>query len=134
MRRLHRLAAAGLIAVSAAATAQGPRLAILQTILPGNWQLREIGSAATPRALCVRDTALLLQMRHGASQCARFVVSDGTRSATIHYTCPGLGHGRTTITLESPTALRLQTQGIADGAPFDYDYEARRLGDCGDAR
>ena len=51
-------------------------------------------------------------------------------NATIHYTCPGSGHGRTTILVETPRLFHLQSQGIAGGAPFDFDYEVRRVGAC----
>ena len=51
-------------------------------------------------------------------------------SATIRYTCPGRGHGLTTITVESGTVVRLQTQGLFHGAPFDLDYEGRWQGRC----
>ena len=134
--RALRLALAGLLAATTASllAAPGDRLAILDLIPDGNWQLREIGSTAAPRAICVRDPGMLLQVGHGASQCARFTVETGARTATIHYTCPGAGHGRTTIRVESAGLVRLQTQGIAQGNPFDYDYEARRTGACSAAR
>lgn len=134
MRRFHRLAIAGLIAVSAAATGQGPRLAVLDAVLPGSWQLHEIGGPGQDRTICVRDPGLLLQIRHGTTACSRYVVAETPRSATINYTCPGMGNGRTTITVENGSLARIQTQGIAGGAPFDHDYEARRLSACGDAR
>lgn len=134
MRRFTRLAAAGLLAVSVAATAQGPRLAALGAILPGSWQLREAGTDGASRTICVRDADALLQVRHGGSACARFTLDDGPRQATIRYTCPGQGNGRTTITVDNGSQLRIQTQGIAGGAPFDLDYEARRVGACGDLR
>lgn len=131
MLRFARLVAAGLISASAVATAQGPRLLVLDRLLPGNWTLHEIGSAAPGRALCVSDPGLLLQIHHGATtECPRFVVSAGPRSATIDYTCPGAGHGRTTLIAESPSLVRIQTQGLAGGSPFDMDYEARRSGAC----
>ncbi|UVO51848.1 hypothetical protein M0208_15505 [Sphingomonas sp. SUN019] len=134
MRRyLQRLAVAGLIAVSATAPAQAPRVAALDLVAPGAWSLHEIGSTGAPLALCVREATALLQVRHGASQCSRFVVDQGPRRATVHYTCPGLGYGRTTLSVEDEGVIRLQTQGILRGAPFDFDYEARRTGTCSPA-
>lgn len=130
MRRYVRLVAAGLIAVSAAATGQGTRPAVLDRLLPGSWTLHEAGSDGPDRSICVSDPGLLLQIHHGAMACARFTVSEGPRTATIHYTCPGQGHGRTTITADGTSTIRIQTQGIAAGAPFDVDYEARRGGPC----
>jgi hypothetical protein len=44
-------------------------------------------------------------------------------------TVPG-NHGRTTFKISPPRAYNLDTQGIVSGAPFDYHYEARRIGAC----
>lgn len=131
MLRFTRLVAAGLIAASSIVAAQEPRLEVLDRLLPGNWTLHEIGSAAPGRSMCISDTSLLLQIHHDASTvCTRFVASAGPRSATIDYTCPGAGHGRTTLNAQSPILVRIQTQGLAGGSPFDMDYEARRGGAC----
>ena len=133
-RRSGRGAVFGLVlvgAVAAAAPARAPQLAVLTRIEPGQWQLKEPGATSVARTLCVSDPAVLLQLGHGGAQCSRFVIADAPDSATVHYTCPGAGHGRTTIALETPRLLRVQTQGIASGAPFDMDYEGRRIGDCG---
>ena len=121
-------AAFALLACSVAGAAQAPRLAALSAITPGQWQLTETGGAA--RSICVPDPLMLLQIEHGAAQCSRFVIADDRRSATVHYTCPGSGHGRTTISVVDGDQFHLQTQGIHDGAPFDTDYEARRIGAC----
>jgi hypothetical protein len=129
-RHLPRLAIAGLIVVSVGAPAQAPRVPVLDLVAPGNWSLHENGSTDAPRAICVRDAGMLLQVRHGASQCSRFVVDQAPRRTTVHYTCPGLGYGRTTFAVEDEGVIRLQTQGILRGAPFDFDYEARRTGSC----
>lgn len=130
MRRLVRLAAAGLIAVSASVAAQAPRPALLQKVLPGNWTLHEIGTSSGNRAVCVKEPGMLLQLHHANASCARLVVAETARDATVQYTCTGQGHGRTKITVETPSLIRIQTQGLAHGAPFDMDYEARRAGSC----
>lgn len=122
---------AGLVfAVAASAPAQGPSLAALNAIEPGQWQLREI-DGDEKKSLCVADPRLLIQLHHLRAQCSRFVVEDLPKSATVHYTCPGAGHGRTVISVESGHLIKLRTQGIADGAPFDVNYEGRRTGSCG---
>ena len=133
-RRSGRGAVFGLVLVgslAAAAPAHAPQLAVLTRIEPGQWQLKEPGVSTVTRTLCVSDPAVLLQLGHSGAQCSRFVIVDAPDSATVHYTCPGAGHGRTTIAIETPRLLRLQTQGIASGAPFDMDYEGRWIGDCG---
>jgi hypothetical protein len=133
VQRIARRALAGLLFAAGfgtAAPARAPQLAVLTRIETGQWQLREAGSTAPARSLCVSDPAILLQVGHIGAQCSRFVIADAADSATVHYTCPGAGHGRTALTLETPRLLHLQTQGIAGGAPFDMDYEARRIGAC----
>lgn len=117
-----------LAAAGAAGAAQAPRLAALAAIQPGQWQLAEPGG--TVRTMCVADPRALLQIEHGAAQCSRFVIADDRRAATVHYTCPGSGHGRSTISVVDGGQFHLQTQGIHNGAPFDIDYEARRTGPC----
>lgn len=121
------IAGAGL---AAAAPARAPHLAVLSRIEPGQWQLKEPGAASVARSLCVADPAILLQLGHAGAQCTRLVIADAPDSLIVHYDCPGTGHGRTTIAVETPHLLHLQTQGIASGAPFDMNYELRRTGDC----
>ncbi len=125
MRRRWTVAAA-LVALSGVAAA--PRLAVLAAVEPGQWQLREAGG--TTRLVCADEPVQLLQVAHPGAACGRFVVEDAANTLTVHYTCPRAGHGRTTLTRETQRLLRIQTSGIADGAPFEFDYEARRLGAC----
>lgn len=124
-----RPAMAGILfLLSAAAGAQG--LTILNAVTPGEWQLHEVGTTGAARSLCVSDPALLLQLQHGSSACTRAVLTDGPKSATVRYTCRGLGNGLTTLSIESSSLIRVHTQGIIRGAPFDVDYEGRRQGPC----
>lgn len=110
--------------------AEAPQASVLATIEPGQWQLHDTDDRSR-RNLCVRDPRVLLQLGHpDTAQCSRFIVSQGPRELTVHYTCPGAGHGRTTIGLVTPRSITLDTQGIAGGLPFQHDYAARRVGDC----
>jgi hypothetical protein len=132
-RHPGRAALFGLLLIgglTAAAPARAPQLAVLTRIESGQWQLKEPGATAIARSLCITEPAVLLQLGHSGAQCSRFVIADTPDTATVHYTCPGAGHGRTTISMETPRLLRIQTQGIAGGAPFDLDYEGRRIGAC----
>lgn len=126
------LVGAGLSA--GAAYAAGPvastAAAVLGDIEPGQWQLREAGSTAPPKLICVSNADRLIQLEHPGLACARILLNDQPRTATISYTCPGAGHGRTMIRLETRNSFHLETQGIASGAPFDMAFEARRLGPC----
>ncbi len=40
------------------------------------------------------------------------------------------GSGRTTIRVETPRLVQIETQGIADQSPFAFSAEARRIGTC----
>jgi hypothetical protein len=132
VRRL-RPALAGAVFLSAIATsaapAAAPGLAAIGAIEAGQWQLRETGNGKT-RSLCVSDAQVLLQIHHSGAQCSRFVIENSASVATIHYTCPGQGHGRTTISVETPRLIRVDTQGVAQGAPFAVEMEGRRTGAC----
>ena len=117
--------------IGTTARADAPQASVLATIEPGRWELRDTESDAA-RSLCVRDARTLLQLGHpGATQCSRFVVAQSPRELTVHYTCPGSGHGRTTIGLVTPRSIKLETQGVANGLPFQQNYAARRTGACG---
>lgn len=124
-----RIAAAVTVAMLSAAAAQAPGFVALTNVERGQWQLREIGGGGA-RAVCVSDPAVFFQMRGRGGSCSRFVIENGATSATVHYTCPGTGHGRTTISVSTPRMLRIDSQGIDAGAPFAIEVEARRVGAC----
>lgn len=123
---LAGLSAAGLLAPAAA---QGPSLAMLGTLEPGQWEVRNRESGEV-RRVCLRSGQELIQLRHGAAACSRFVVEDGASAVTVQYTCRGNGYGRTSIRRETATLAQIDSQGIADGLPFEFSAEARRVGAC----
>jgi hypothetical protein len=110
--------------------AQAPTIAALQMIQPGQWALRSRSDPAQSRSLCLGDPALLFQIRHGGAACTRFVVTNDPRGATVQYRCPGAGNGRTTIKVETPRLIQIDSQGIANNEPFMIEYEGRRVGEC----
>jgi hypothetical protein len=95
----------------------------------GQWQLKSIDGSL--RKLCVGNPAALIQIVHGNTQCEHFVMENSQRSATVRYTCPSHGHGRTTISVDTPRVINISTQGVANGAPFSEQFEGRRIGTCG---
>jgi len=133
LRRLVRPAAAGvlfLILVAGAPAQHNPAiLTALKGIEQGQWQLKEADGGGV-QTLCIANPASLLQIRHGNAQCSHFVVENSAQVATIHYTCPGRGYGRTTVSVETPRLVRVDTQGVLDGAPFSDELEGRRTGAC----
>ena len=117
----------------AAAPARAPSILALAQLEPGQWQLIEQASDAPSRMtkrVCLGDASALLQVQHPGAACSRYVIANEAKSATVHYTCPGAGHGRTTVRVETPRLIRIDTQGIADNAPFEFVLEGRRIGAC----
>ena len=122
-------AAAAVVLASAPLEAQGPELAMLDSLTRGAWNLR-IRDDGSQRRICVRDGREFIQLRHRQAGCTRFVVQDGTDEVIVQYTCRGNGYGRTSIRREGNTLVQIQTQGIEGGTPFSFSGEARHSGDC----
>lgn len=118
------------LAGATAVPAQAPSLAMLDRLEKGSWQLRERGKDAVLQTICVGDARRMIQIQHPRATCSRYVIEDTPNSVTVHYTCPGAGHGRTTIRSETNRLVQIDTQGIAEGKPFSQAIEARRTGGC----
>ena len=133
MRRFHRIkpiltGAAAIFLLATPSVAQAP--AAIAGVQSGNWELRDLGRSGSRSQICVRNPARLLQIRHPGQNCPRRVLSEDGRSVTVRYECSGSGWGRTSVTVETPRLVRIQTQGIDGGSPFNASYEARRTGAC----
>ena len=72
----------------------------------------------------------VLQLRHPEGGCSQFVIEDAASKVTVQYTCPNNGFGRTNIRRETNSLVQIESQGIADGLPFQFTAEARRTGRC----
>ncbi len=116
---------------SPALTQERDQLNALARLEPGLWQIREVGQRAAPQSICVADHDMLTQVQHRGAPCSRLVIANEPRSATVHYTCPAHGFGRTSVRVETSRLAKIDTQGIFDNAPFAYRAEARRVGTCG---
>ena len=124
------LLGASALAGATAVPAQAPSLAMLDGLEKGSWQLRERGSDTVLQTVCVGDARRMIQIQHPRANCSRYIIEDTPKSVTVHYTCPGAGHGRTSIRSETNRLVQIDTQGIADGKPFSQSIEARRTGGC----
>lgn len=114
-----------------AATVDGNALAMLGRIEPGRWELRVRESrGAVPQILCLPNGSRLIQLRHAGLACDSTVIDDRVSDVTVQYTCHGRGYGRTHIHRENGRLVQVETQGIAEGFPFDLSIEGRRIGDC----
>jgi hypothetical protein len=127
--RWGALGPAGLIAVAAPVFAFAlSDVEALSKLERGRWQLRD--SAGETRSICLGDPTALVQLEHPGVGCDHEVVADGRGAATVQYSCPGHGYGHTSIRVETPRLARVDTQGLADGRPFSYRSEARKVGAC----
>lgn len=130
LRRKVTLAAAFALAAGAfPLAAQSDGLAMLAGLSKGEWTITPRGGVSS-RKICVRSGRELIQLRHSQPNCSRFIVEDGTSEVTVQYTCPGNGYGRTNIRRETGSLVQIESQGIADGLPFQMTAEARRTGSC----
>lgn len=124
-------AAAAIPAIAQLAPAQNAQIAASSNFQPGEWTLRPRAGASETLKLCAANLSALLQIKHANLPCSRYVIANDPQATTVHYTCPGRGHGQTSLRFETPRLAQIETQGIANNEPFQARYEARRLGDCG---
>lgn len=133
MRVLSRrgaLGLAGLLAAAAPVLALAlPDLDGLARLERGRWQIRDPGGGP-PRSICLGDPALLIRLEHSGASCGQEVIASDPNGATVQYSCAGRGYGYTSVRVETPRLARIDTQGLADGRPFAYRVEARRVGTC----
>ncbi len=111
-------------------TAQRPSLAMLDHLQPGQWEVRDRDLAGGRSRICIENGRRLIQIRHMREVCRSFTVEDTADAVTVHYTCPGNGYGQTSVRFESAQLVQLETQGIAQGLPFNFRAEVRRVGAC----
>ena len=129
MTRGIRLGLGGVaLVVAASVAAVGPRA--LAPAAGGLWDVSREANGHDPVRLCLPDPALLAQFEHRGGTCTRVVVADRGTTATIRYTCADGSFGNSDLTLITPRAIRVDTQGISRGYPFHYQLHARRVGAC----
>jgi hypothetical protein len=132
LRVLH-IPVVGALALAFGATlpvaAQGDRLAMLGNLAKGEWTIKPRDGSGELK-ICLRTGEELIQLRHEALDCNRFVVEDQPSEVTVQYTCPGDGYGMTSIRRETNALVQIDSQGIASGLPFEFSAEARLTGAC----
>jgi hypothetical protein len=97
---------------------------------PGLWEVSGAPGARAPLRQCVMDVATLARFEHRSRNCTARVLKDAGTSVQIEYSCGGAGFGHSDISILTPRSLRIATQGISDGLPFNYVLQARRVDDC----
>ncbi|HZB69327.1 MAG TPA: hypothetical protein VE403_03085, partial [Sphingomicrobium sp.] len=119
-RTVAGLSAAGAILLLTAAS----RPAALAQTSPGLWEISGLPNAGTSVRQCLADTAALARVEHRGLSCKQAVIRDTPRSTEIHYTCTNGDFGQSKLTLVTPRALRIETQGISARYPFNYVVQA----------
>jgi hypothetical protein len=113
-----------------AAPAEPPVPTALTSLQPGQWALRSRDGSAPAKSLCLGDPRILLQIRHGTAPCSKFVITNDPSQSVVNYSCGVAGNGRTSIRVETPRVVQIESQGIENKAPFEWSYEGRRIGEC----
>ena len=126
-----RAAAIGttILVAAPASTQNAPAGSPFDRLESGLWELRSAGGVGLGH-ICLGDRLLLAQPYHRGADCAREVISADSRTATIRYSCPGMGFGRTTIRFETRRLVQIDSQGLDRGTPFALRAQARRTGPC----
>jgi hypothetical protein len=117
------------IAATLALTAAARPSALAQA-QPGLWEISGAPGARAPIRQCVADVGTLARFEHRSRNCSARVLRDWGTSAQIEYSCGGAGFGHSEVEVITPRSLRIATQGISDGLPFNYVLQARRIDDC----
>ena len=121
--------AAGLIGAPASHAVR-QELALLDRLQSGQWEMRDRDSTGGRSRLCIASGRELIRLRHMHDACKSFTIEDTAEAVTVQYTCPGHGFGRTRVRFENAQLAQIETQGVAQGLPFDTSTEARRVGTC----
>jgi hypothetical protein len=121
---------AAFAAAAFAVIGSGAIAGALSQVMPGMWEVSGIPGAHTPAKACFASVDQLEQYEHRGRSCSRKVLSEVGTTLVVQYSCGGNGFGRTQVTAITPRSLRIETQGISDGLPFNYVLQARRVGDC----
>ena len=117
-------------AAAFAATGSAALAGALSQVMPGIWELSGVPGARAPAKACFVSLDQLEEYEHRGHVCSKTVLSDAGTTLIVQYSCGGNGFGRTQVTALTPRSLRIETQGISDGLPFNYVLQARRVGDC----
>jgi hypothetical protein len=119
------LASAGALLLTAAQP-----LPTLDQTQPGLWEVSGAPGAKAPVRLCVADVPSLALFEHRGKACKSKVLKRAGTLTALEYSCGTAGFGHSDVEALTPRSLKISTQGISDGLPFNYVLQARRTGDC----
>ena len=103
----------------------------LKGVAGGLWEVSASASGKDAVQRCIRDPLALAQWEsRDKARCTRLILDDKPGRVRVQYTCASGDFGRSDMEVITPRSVRIATQGIHDGFPFDQTYHARRLGGC----
>jgi hypothetical protein len=97
---------------------------------PGLWEVSGAPGLRAPVRQCVADIETLVRFEHRSSNCTSKITKQSGSTAKVDYSCGAAGFGHTEVIALTPRSLRIATQGISGGLPFNYVVQARRVDDC----
>lgn len=106
------------------------RLSGLAGVKPGLWEVSRTARGDRAARVCLKEVAQLATYAHDPARCSRTVLRDRPGMVVMELSC-GADFGRSTLSVTTPRSLKLATQGIRRGEPYDRTYYARRVGECG---
>src|SRR4051794_435271 len=96
----------------------------------GLWEISGAPGAKAPIRQCVSSVATLARFQHRTRNCSARVLKNVGSLTAIEYSCGGAGFGHSEIEVITPRSIKISTQGISEGLPFNYVLQARRVDDC----
>jgi len=114
-------------ALALMAAQQPPTFAQAQ---PGIWEISGAPGIKAPIRQCIADIGALVRFEHRAKNCHAKVLRNFGSFTSFEYNCGSAGFGHSEIEALTPRSLKISTQGISDGLPFNYVLQAHRIDDC----
>ena len=127
---MTRIATSLLVSAGALLLAAAQPLPTLAQTQPGLWEVSGAPGAKAPVLMCIADVPSLARFEHRGKACTAKVVKQAGSLTAFEYNCGATGFGQSSVEALTPRSLRIRTQGISDGLPFNYLLQARRMGDC----
>lgn len=126
---MRRVAPLFLLASAAAMAQPAKAPTLLPGVQPGLWEVSRDATGRGARRGCMRDISLLATYAHAGDRCTRTVLVNTPRRLLMALDCTQ-GEGRAEITVTTPRSLKIVTQGVRGGEPYDLSIYARRVGEC----
>jgi len=126
----RRLILTGAIGTAVMALVAAAPPASLNQVQPGLWEIQGVPGVTGVARQCVADVSILTRFEHRTKNCTEKQLKAAGSESDFDYTCGSAGFGHSEVTVITPRSLKISTQGISGGLPFNYVLQARRVADC----